>query len=157
MTYLDCSFNYLTSLSVSGCSSMKKIELYANKMTSSGMTTLVNSLPTRTSTNKGELFVLYDSGESNVFTSAHATAAAAKYWTSYRYNGSYWEIIAASLRGDVDGDGNVSIADVTALIDYLLSGNASGVNVSAADCDQSGQINIADVTALIDYLLSGAW
>ena len=61
------------------------------------------------------------------------------------------------LRGDVDGDGNVNIADVTALIDYMLSGNASGVNLAAADCDQDGNVNISDVTTLINYLLSGTW
>ena len=65
--------------------------------------------------------------------------------------------IPASMRGDVDGDGTVNIADVTTLIDYLLSGNATGVNLTAADVDDSGTVNIADVTALIDYLLSGTW
>ncbi|MBR4829448.1 MAG: hypothetical protein IKZ92_06575, partial [Muribaculaceae bacterium] len=65
--------------------------------------------------------------------------------------------IPSFTRGDVNGDGSVNIADVTALIDYLLSGNASGVNVSAADCDQNGGVSISDVTALIDYLLSGSW
>ena len=61
------------------------------------------------------------------------------------------------MLGDVDGDGNVNISDVTALIDYLLSGNVSGINVNAADCNQDGCINISDVTALIDFLLSGSW
>ena len=60
-------------------------------------------------------------------------------------------------RGDVNSDGEVGIADVTALIDYLLSGNSTGVNLSAADCDQDGGVGIADVTKLIDYLMSGAW
>ena len=60
-------------------------------------------------------------------------------------------------RGDVNSDGEVGIADVTALIDYLLSGNSTGVNLSAADCDQDGGVGIADVTRLIDYLMSGAW
>ena len=64
---------------------------------------------------------------------------------------------AAFLRGDVDGNGSINIADVTALIDYLLSDNASSINLAAADCDQNNSINIADVTALIDYLLSGHW
>lgn len=59
--------------------------------------------------------------------------------------------------GDVNGDGNVTISDVTTLIDYLLSGDASGLNLAGADCDQDGSVNIADVTALIDYLLSGSW
>lgn len=62
-----------------------------------------------------------------------------------------------SLKGDVDHNGNVNISDVTALIDYLLSGDASGVNLSAADCNQDSLVNISDVTALIDYLLSGSW
>ena len=59
------------------------------------------------------------------------------------------------LRGDVNGDGAVNIADVTALIDLLL-GNG-GNNNPAADCNGDGAVNIADVTKLIDYLLSGAW
>ena len=55
--------------------------------------------------------------------------------------------------GDVNNDGAVNIADVTALIDYLLSsGNA--VNELAADVNGDQNINIADVTALIDMLLS---
>ena len=58
------------------------------------------------------------------------------------------------LRGDVDGDGNVNIADVTALIDILLAGSEAP---AAADCDLDGTVNIADVTSLIDYLLSGNW
>ena len=61
------------------------------------------------------------------------------------------------IRGDVDGDGQVKIGDVTALINYLLSGNSEGVNLQAADCDQNGEIKIGDVTALINYLLSGTW
>lgn len=58
-------------------------------------------------------------------------------------------------RGDVNGDGDVTIADVTALIDMLLTGNTEGN--AAADCNLSGNVNIADVTALIDYLLGGSW
>ena len=63
----------------------------------------------------------------------------------------------ASLRGDVDGDGSVTIADATTLIDYLLSGNGNGIDVDAADCDQNSTVTISDVTALIDYLLVGSW
>jgi hypothetical protein len=64
---------------------------------------------------------------------------------------------STAIRGDVTGDSSVNISDVTALIDYLLSGNPSGVNLTAADCNQDSSINISDVTALIDYLLSGSW
>ena len=63
----------------------------------------------------------------------------------------------STMRGDVDNSGAVNIADVTDLIDYLLSGDATGINLYAADCNLDQGVNIADVTALIDYLLSGAW
>lgn len=65
--------------------------------------------------------------------------------------------ISAVTRGDVDGNDNVNISDVTALINYLLSGDASTINVDAADCDQNSNVNIGDVTVLINYLLSGHW
>lgn len=56
--------------------------------------------------------------------------------------------------GDVNEDGDVNIADVTALIDYLLGNNASSTfSTEAADVHSDGDINIADVTALIDLLL----
>ena len=54
--------------------------------------------------------------------------------------------------GDVNHDGSVNIADVTTLIDYLLS-DASAAPAEA-DVNEDGSINIADVTALIDLLLS---
>ena len=57
------------------------------------------------------------------------------------------------LLGDVNGDGDVSIADVTALIDYLLGGTTPIVR-EVADVNHDGEITIADVTALIDLLLS---
>lgn len=63
------------------------------------------------------------------------------------------EKAADFILGDVNGDGNVNIADVTALIDYLLSGGT--INMQAADVNSDNSVNIADVTALIDKLLGG--
>ena len=60
----------------------------------------------------------------------------------------------AFVRGDVDGDGNVNIDDVTTLINCLLQGLDPEGN---GDCDDSGNVNIDDVTTLINYLLSGNW
>lgn len=55
------------------------------------------------------------------------------------------------LVGDVNHDGSVSIADVTALIDVLL-GVGNGCEI-CGDVNESGNLSIADVTALIDKLL----
>ena len=57
------------------------------------------------------------------------------------------------LAGDVNCDGNLNIADVTMLIDYLLNSETS-INVEAADVKADGEVNIADVTSLIDMLLA---
>lgn len=62
-----------------------------------------------------------------------------------------------ALLGDVDRDGEVAIADVTALIDMLLGGDFADYDTWAADCDLDGEIGIADVAALIDYLLTDKW
>ena len=59
------------------------------------------------------------------------------------------------MLGDVNNDRSVNIADVTALIDYVLGGNATGVNLAAADVNGNSLVNIEDVTALIDYVLGG--
>ena len=64
---------------------------------------------------------------------------------------------SATLAGDVDGDGEVSIADVANLIDYLLTDDATGVNLQNADVNRDGLVDIADVADLIDYLLKGSW
>ena len=61
----------------------------------------------------------------------------------------------AGARGDLNGDGRVNIADVTALIGYVLSRNGDGLNLQNADIDGNELINIADVTALISLVLSG--
>ena len=64
------------------------------------------------------------------------------------------KVLPDFVRGDVDGDNNVNITDVTTLIDMLLTGADM---VPAADCDLDNKMSIADVTTLIDFLLSGNW
>lgn len=56
----------------------------------------------------------------------------------------------SSLAGDVNGDGEVNIADVNAVIDMILSDNP----LFAGDVNGDGEVNIADINALIDMILS---
>ena len=67
-------------------------------------------------------------------------------------------VMASGLgRGDVNSDGNVNIGDVTTLINYLLSGDASAISLENADINHDNSVNISDVTSLINYLLCGEW
>ena len=53
------------------------------------------------------------------------------------------------LKGDVNGDDEVNIADVNAIIDLILSGNMD----AKGDVNGDGEVNIADVNAVIDIIL----
>ena len=57
--------------------------------------------------------------------------------------------VSSGLKGDVNGDGEVNISDVNAIINMILGG---GTN-PAADVNNDGEINIADVNAVIDIIL----
>ena len=147
---LDCHSNSLASLNLSGCIQLQEVNCYRNNFTQSGMNSLISSLPNRNTTTAGTLRVLYSSGEQNVFNDTHVTNARAKNWLPYQYNGSAWNEMGGTLTGDINGDGNVNIGDVTDLIDLLLGGGSAP---ASADVNGDGIINIGDVTELIDILL----
>ena len=57
--------------------------------------------------------------------------------------------------GDVNGDGQLTIGDITALIDMLLNTQAGNGNPINSDVNGDGNITIGDITVLIDKLLAG--
>lgn len=58
-------------------------------------------------------------------------------------------------KGDVNGDGNVNILDITLLIQYILYEKAeSNFYFSAADMNNDKEITIADITLLINYVIN---
>ena len=56
----------------------------------------------------------------------------------------------AVLKGDVNGDLEVNIADINAVIDMILSGNPH----EYGDVNGDSEVNIADVNAIIDMILN---
>ena len=55
------------------------------------------------------------------------------------------------LRGDVNGDGDVNVIDITALIDAIMNDDTSNPR---ADVNEDGEINVIDITALIDIIMN---
>ncbi len=71
---------------------------------------------------------------------------------------THHDFVKLLFGGDVNRDGKVDIADVTALIDILLWVPESmhfdpEYDYEAADIDDNGVLTIKDVTDLVDYLL----
>lgn len=58
-----------------------------------------------------------------------------------------------SVRGDVNGDGQVNVSDVTAIINYILQKPQADFNAAAADLNGDGQLNVTDVTLVISIIL----
>ena len=163
---INAQANQIASMNVSNCPNLKTMSIYYNQLKSNAMGNLIAGLPTR-SGDTGKAYVFVDPNpntgatDGNVITDALINQASAKHWDLYHYNwsNSSWVPYTGSstMRGDVNGDGQVNISDVTVLINYLLSGNASGINLEAANCNGDNGVNISDVTTLINFLLSGNW
>ena len=59
----------------------------------------------------------------------------------------------SSIIGDVNRDGYVNISDVTCIINYILNGDGSNIDLEAAELNGDGTINISDATKLINMIL----
>ena len=78
----------------------------------------------------------------------YGTAAAYqadKNWYPY-----FGQIVENSMPGDVNGDGDVDIADVNAVIDIITGVDDS---VDAADVNGDGEITIGDMNAVVDIIM----
>ena len=152
---LDCSANSLSSLSLQGCTSLTKLVCCDNQIKSSATDALISSLRTLPAGSQGELdYIDADPimNEGNVITTAQVKAARNKRWIPKKFDGDNWVDIPVSVSGDVNGDGVVTAADITALYDVLLNNDYSQV----VNGDQTGDgiITAADVTAVYTILLS---
>ena len=62
-------------------------------------------------------------------------------------------LVGRNMPGDVNRDGLVNIADVTALVNIILGKDNSNYNHVAADMNKDNKINVTDVTALVNNIL----
>lgn len=62
--------------------------------------------------------------------------------------------VSQPLIGDVNGDGEVSVADVNTLIDIILNGTNDSAMMKRADVNADGEVTVADIETLIIIILS---
>ncbi len=67
-------------------------------------------------------------------------------WSKFQF-ASTW------LKGDVNNDGEVNIADVNTLVDIVLGGKFDDATMQRADVNEDGEIGLADVNAVLDIIL----
>ena len=59
------------------------------------------------------------------------------------------------VKGDLNNDGYIDVADVTALVDFVLNPDAYEVDFDAANVNNDNDIDVADIVALIELVLGG--
>lgn len=57
------------------------------------------------------------------------------------------------LRGDINSDGNVDVADITMLVSCILSLSGDSVDETLADITGDGSVDVADITSLVAIIL----
>jgi hypothetical protein len=105
-------------------------------------------------------------------TTLHVLPGRVEAYQSAAYWHLFYQILGdasqGDIPGDVNGDGEVNVADVNKVIDVIINGGSHGhghapANESEAvsedwcdiiDVNGDGEINIADANVIIDYILS---
>ncbi len=89
----------------------------------------------------------------NTITAVYSIAAATAGERSVRALGSF--TLTGHLRGDVNQDGAVNVADLTILVDFLFRSGELPEPLEVSDVNNDGSVNILDLTKLVDYIFRG--
>lgn len=124
----------------------------SNGLLSSASTDYVNEL----SMNADGSVNVVGSGGAYLRFNAGTDQMRFRYYKSSSYSGQraialYMKQEVVLLIGDVNGDGSISIADVTALVNIVL-GRTAEFDEKVADVNGDGSVSVADVTALVNLI-----
>ena len=141
-----------------GCSSLTSITI-PEGVTSIGEFAFdgCNGLNYITSKIKNPFRVRFASFSFNYSTPLYVPAGTKeKYLTTEDWNRftNIIEIDEEITAGDINGDGRISISDVSMLTNYLLGKNPENFNSEAADVNGDGRISISDISKLVNQLLN---
>lgn len=157
ITHLYCYQNKLSTLNLSQNSKLTLLYCYWNKIKSEGWDQFIANAPAVGT--RLDVYCYYPGSMENNEPPTYAQVAQAKAKKIHFYQrvGYGWEEMSDTppfIPGDVNGDGSVTSADVTALYNFLLNNdNSSIVN---GDQDGDSTITAGDITSVYNILLGNA-
>ncbi len=155
---LDCAISQISSLVVTPeAANLANIGCYDSQLRGGkAIDDLIESLSDRTSADdRGFIwFRNTEFEEHNYCSYDQVMAAQNKGWIFAECRDGSWYYYwgTTSITGDVNADNQVTIADVTALVNIIL-GKTTDFDISVADVNGDSQVTIADVTALVNIIL----
>ncbi len=91
--------------------------------------------------------IVYKSATVRVPSASLEDYSGAAYWDQFKHlNGVNFD----ALKGDVNCDGEVNIADINAVIEHIVNGD----EIAVADVNGDGEVNVADINAVIDVIIN---
>ena len=154
ITHLYVYQNKLTTLNLSQNTKLTLLYCYWNKIKSEGWDQFIACAPTFST--RLDVYCYYPSSaeQNDPPTYQQVAQAKAKKIHFYHFVNYKWEEMSdtpPTIPGDVNGDGAVTSADITALYNWLLSNDSSAI--VNGDQDGDGIITSGDVTAIYNILL----
>ena len=153
LSTLWCQRNQLTKLDVSN-TALTELQCYMNQLKGKNMDAFIASLPIITNAVfPYYLFVYKESpNEGNVMTKAQVAAATARGWTVMMYweNGDMDLYEGIDVKGDVNNDAAVDVADIATVID-VMAGKAPEYK-DKADVNNDKTVDVADIATIVDIM-----
>lgn len=146
----------LTSLDLSSFNSAKVTDMSAMFYGCSNLSTIYVSdeWSTNAVTNSVNMFTgcsKLEGGNGTTYVSSNPTDMTYAH-VDVEGNPGYFTYKATFQVGDVNKDGSITIADVTALVNIIL-GKTTDYDLRVADVTGEGQVTIADVKQLVSTVL----
>ena len=66
----------------------------------------------------------------------------------------YFTIKPPFVKGDANGDGNVTITDAVAIVNFILGNKSANFVETAADVNGDGEITITDAVGVVNIILN---
>lgn len=148
LTTLSCENNQLTALDVTNNTSLLTLYCHGNKI-SKGMQALISSLRQ----NGGGLYGYSSENDGNKITTEQVAAAGEKGWMVFMWDGSDWVPFNGILLGDANGDENVDVADIVAIVSKMKGTPVTGFSLPAADVNNDGKADEKDIELILPMIM----
>ena len=64
-----------------------------------------------------------------------------------------WNAVSPIMRGDADGDGNVSVTDIAVIVNHILALGNERFEWYGADANGDGEVTVTDIGVIVDIIL----